>query len=69
MFFVLNNLCPARIPVKITGILPLAFIATGTALVYHPSAIDQSFKRSHAGIIFALARSAGHLEKRHPPLL
>lgn len=54
---------------KITGILPLAFIATDITLVDHPSAIDQSFKRSHAEIIFAPARSAGHLKKKHLPLL
>ncbi|CAG8734672.1 19792_t:CDS:1, partial [Rhizophagus irregularis] len=50
-------------------ILPLAFIATDITLVDHPSAIDQSFKRSHAEIIFAPARSAGHLKKKHLPLL
>ena len=63
------NLCPDRIPARITGTPPPAFTATGTALVGRPPAIVQSSATFRAGIICAPVRPSGTFGKEATALL
>lgn len=63
------NLCPDRIPARITGTPPPAFTATGTALVGRPPAIVQFSSSPRAGIMSAPARPSGTFGKELTALL